>query len=258
MQNRARIYSQEGFVNREYHKWYSQRLGRDMELLVHGHHGARVIVFPTSMGRYYDWENRKMMEVLGEHIEKGWLQVFSVDSVDTESWYNKGAHPHDRAVRHLIYQDYIVNEVIPFINSKNNNPFTIATGASFGGYHALSIGMRFPRSFNRILSMSGFSDIRQFTDGYSDSDVHYSNPLEIVRHLSDHDELEAIRRLDIIIAIGEHDPNIGDNRAFDHALWDKNIWHATRIWDGWSHDWPYWEQMILHYIGGPDSKSLAS
>ena len=27
---------------------------------------------------------------------------------------------------------------------------------------------------------------------------------------------------------------------------------AMRWWDGWSHDWPYWSQMILHYINGHD------
>jgi len=29
-------------MNREYHKWYSSRLGRDMELLVFGHGGLPV------------------------------------------------------------------------------------------------------------------------------------------------------------------------------------------------------------------------
>ena len=37
-------------MNREYHKWYSPRLGRDMELLVFGHAGLPVLVFPTSGG----------------------------------------------------------------------------------------------------------------------------------------------------------------------------------------------------------------
>ena len=54
-----------------------ESLNRDMELLVFGHAGARVLVFPTSMGRYYEWEDRGMMGALGEHIERGWIQVFS-------------------------------------------------------------------------------------------------------------------------------------------------------------------------------------
>ena len=49
---------------REHRRWFSPALGRDMELLVFGHGGARVIVFPTSMGRFYEWEDRGMIGAL--------------------------------------------------------------------------------------------------------------------------------------------------------------------------------------------------
>ncbi len=42
---------------REYHKWFSPHLQREMELLILGHAGARVLVFPTRCGRFYDYEN---------------------------------------------------------------------------------------------------------------------------------------------------------------------------------------------------------
>ena len=45
-------------MNREYHKWYSPYLGREMELLVFGHGGTPLVVFPTSMGRFFDYEER--------------------------------------------------------------------------------------------------------------------------------------------------------------------------------------------------------
>ena len=38
-------------MNREYHRWYSPSLGRDMDLLVFGHAGARAIVFPDVDGK---------------------------------------------------------------------------------------------------------------------------------------------------------------------------------------------------------------
>ncbi|MEY3787833.1 MAG: hypothetical protein RLZ75_2040, partial [Pseudomonadota bacterium] len=43
-------------MNREYHKWWSDRLQRDMELLVFGHAGAKVLVFPSRFGRFYEYE----------------------------------------------------------------------------------------------------------------------------------------------------------------------------------------------------------
>lgn len=43
-------------MNREHHRWYSPSLGRDMDLLVFGHAGARLLVFPTSKGKFYEWK----------------------------------------------------------------------------------------------------------------------------------------------------------------------------------------------------------
>ena len=107
-------------MNREYHKWFSPRLGREMELLIFGHAGMPVIVFPTSMGRFFDYENRHMIDVVGDRYEDGRLQAFCVDSVDAESWYNKAVPPAQRAARHNQYDDYLVHEeVIPFVRARN-------------------------------------------------------------------------------------------------------------------------------------------
>ena len=38
---------------RQYHKWFSDNLGPDMELLVFGYAGAKVLVFPTRKGRFF-------------------------------------------------------------------------------------------------------------------------------------------------------------------------------------------------------------
>jgi esterase/lipase superfamily enzyme len=64
---------------REYHKWHSPRLGREMELLVFGHAGLPVVVFPTSGGRFYEFEDRQMIAALSGKIDAGRLQVFCVD-----------------------------------------------------------------------------------------------------------------------------------------------------------------------------------
>ncbi len=80
-------------MNREYHRWYSRSLDRDMELLVFGHAGARMLVFPTSMGRFFQWEDMGMMATLGRRLEQGHVQLYCVDSVDGESWYAKYKHP---------------------------------------------------------------------------------------------------------------------------------------------------------------------
>ncbi len=223
-----------------------------MELLIHGHAGARVLVFPTSQGRFYEYEDRGMVANLGDQLEQGSLQLFCVDSVDAESFYCRWAQPAGRITRHMQYESYILNEVLPLTERVNPNPFLIAHGCSFGAYHAMNIALRHPHRFGRVLALSGKYDMTGFFDGYYDQNIYYHTPRHFVPNLSDPEVLAALRRMDIIMAIGKEDPNIEDNRALSGDLWAKGIWHALREWDGWSHDWPYWAQMARLYIGGGD------
>jgi esterase/lipase superfamily enzyme len=239
-------------MHREYHRWHSPSLGRTMELLIFGHAGARVLVFPTSQGRFYEWQDRGMMDAMREHINNGWLQFYCLDSVDAESWYARWKHPHDRAVRQTEYERYILNEVLPLSEHKNRNPFLITTGSSFGAYQALNIALRHPHRFGRVLGMSGMYDIKEITGGYTDSEVYSHDPSSFVMNEHDHWRLEAMRRLDIILVTGRDDSFVENNRWMSKVLWEKGIGNALRLWDGWAHDWPWWHQMIRRYIGGHD------
>ena len=225
-----------------------------MELLVYGHGGAKAIVFPTSQGRFFDWEDRGMIDALERHIDNGWVQLYCVDSVDRESWFNGGISCPDKARRHFQYQEHIINEVLPLAHGKNDTPFTIAMGASFGAYHTMSISLRYPDYFNRAIGMSGVYDIREWTGGYMDDVVAHGSPCEYMRGLQDHNHIEKIRNLELIIPIGKEDSLFGTNKWLSEELWAKGVWHAFREWDGYAHDWPQWKEMVQHYIGGADSK----
>jgi esterase/lipase superfamily enzyme len=72
-------------MNREYHRWYSDRLGRPMELLVFGHAGAKVLIFPTRDGRFHEYEDLGLVAALGYKVQAGQLQLYCVDSIDWES-----------------------------------------------------------------------------------------------------------------------------------------------------------------------------
>ena len=96
---------------REYHKWFSSRLGREMELLVFGHGGLPALVFPTSGGRFFEFEDRGLVASLGGKIDAGELQLYCVDSVDMESWYNRAVPPRWRIARHVQYATYVMDEV---------------------------------------------------------------------------------------------------------------------------------------------------
>lgn len=239
-------------MRRDYHRWFSPSLHRNMELLVFGHAGARVLVFPTSLGSFFEWEDRSMIATLREHIDRGWLQLFCVDSVDAESWYARQKHPGDRAWRHEQYDRYLAHEVLPFTSHCNPNPFLITVGASFGAYHAANFAFRHPEKVGRVLALSGVFEITRFTDGYHNDTIYFHNPVAYLPNENDPWRLALLRRMDIIHAIGRDDPHRSQADAFSGLLWGKGIGNALRLWDGWSHDWPYWRKMILHYIGGHD------
>jgi esterase/lipase superfamily enzyme len=217
-----------------------------------GQAGAHVLAFPTTMGDHNEWPNRYMPDVLREHIEKGWITLWCLDHNHDLSWYEKGIHPGARAWRHLMYDRYIRDELLPFTRHVNPNDFVIATGASFGAFHAMSIGMRNPHLVQRIIGMSGTYDITGMTGGYSDANVYACNPFAFIPNEHDAARLAALRKQDIIIAIGSGDPHIQQNVDFSGLLWEKGIGNALRIWNGWAHDWPYWEEMIVKYVGGHD------
>lgn len=239
-------------MQRSYHSWHSATLDREMELLVFGHAGAPVLVFPTSQGRFFEFEDRGMVQVLEEQVRQGWMQLICLDSIDAESWYCSWAHPSGRVQRHDQYEQYVLNEVVPFVQRTNSNDFWMTLGCSFGGYHAVNLALRHPQLFRRTLGMSGRYTMRSFMDGYSDELLHAHTPNDYAQTLHTSDQLAALRQLDIILAVGRDDPAWASNEALSTTLWSKGIGNALRVWDGWAHDWPFWASMLRLYISGPD------
>lgn len=223
-----------------------------MELEIWGHAGAKVLVFPTSQGRYFEFSDRGMIDVMAENINRGYVQVYCVDSVDAESWYAYHKPPAARFHRQAQYDSYLVNEVLPLSQQKNSNPYLITLGCSFGGYHALNFGLKHPNLVKRILSLSGLCDISSFADGQHTSDLYFNNPMQFVANEHDGYRLAAMRQQDIILAVGRDDRLCASNQKMSSLLWSKGIGNALRLWDGWSHDWQYWDKMIRLYLAGHD------
>ena len=236
-------------MNREYHKWFSPALNREMELLVFGHGGTPVIVFPTSMGRFFDYENRHMIDAIGDRYENGRLQAFCVDSVDAESWYNKAVPPADRAARHVQYDRYLVDEVVPFVRARNASGRMAVTGCSFGGYHSVNFALKHPDLVQACVSMGGAFDIHQFLNGYYDDNCYYNCPPDFLPNLNDAWFLDRYRRMEIVLATGETDICLEENRRLSRIMTARGIPHWLDVWgDGAGHDWPWWERMTQKFF----------
>jgi len=238
-------------MRREYHSWYSTELERPMELLNFGHDGQPLIVFPTACGRFYEHEDRGMVDVLRDKIEAGRLQLFCVDSVDAESWYNREVEPSQRVARHVQYEKYILGEVLPFLRTRNFRQNLAAMGCSFCGYHAVNISLRHPEIFTGCLSMSAAFDLGALglLDGYYDEQCYFNLPLDFFPNLTDPGILERLRHNNFVLATGKDDPGWADNERLAGLLRARNI--PVRL-DGWGddspHDWAWWERMIQVYL----------
>jgi esterase/lipase superfamily enzyme len=234
---------------RIYRKSHSSCLGREMEMLIFGHAGAPVLVFPTTGGRFYEFEDRGMVAALADRIEEGRLRLYCVDSVDSESWYNRNAAPKDRIRRHMQFEEYILGEAVPQMQQSCGQEGIATLGCSLGGFHALNFALRHPDLFTSAFSFSGAFDLAGFLEGYSDRDTYLQLPFWYLPNLADPWFLERYRRNRLLLASGWDDQCLSQNQQMDQLLNEKEIPHEFSIWDSPNaHDWPTWRQMAREYL----------
>jgi esterase/lipase superfamily enzyme len=237
-------------MEREYLRTHSAVLGTEMEMLMFGHAGTPVLVFPTAKGRYSEYEDRGMIGAIGELLHDGIVQVFCVDGIDSDSWYNAGIPPRDRVLRHIAYEKYIIDEVLPVIRERNPLEKLTATGCGFGAYHAVNFSLRHPDLVDTCVALSGIYTIRPLLDGYFDEDCYYNNPIEYLPQLTDPWFLNLYRtKIRFIIAAGESDIYLESSFQLSRLLDAKHVRHWLDIWgDHAQHDWRWWKMMIRKFL----------
>jgi len=73
-------------------------------------------------------------------------------------------------------------------------------------------------------------------------------PQQFIANLQDGYDLDAIRSIEIILAIGETDPFLSNNLEFNQLLWTKGVPNKLFIWDNYAHRPRYWKQMVQLYL----------
>jgi esterase/lipase superfamily enzyme len=241
-------------MERAYHKWFSPVLNRDMEMLVFGHAGVPVIFFPTRAAHFYDFENWRVIDAMKPKIEAGQIQVYCIDSIDGESFYSWDA-PHLRIIRHIQYEKYILQEVIPFVRKQNRRKGLVAAGCSLGGYHAVNIALKHPTIFTKVVGMSARYDLTRalphfedLFDGYFDENIYFNMPTHFVPKISDPKLLKQLRKLDITLVIGREDSFLENNRELSNSLNHIEVPHNLYIWEEEAHRPRYWREMVKLYL----------
>ncbi|MDQ0393667.1 esterase family protein [Labrys monachus] len=242
-------------MKRDYRRWYSPRLHRDMELLIFGHAGAKVLMFPTREGRFWEYEKLDIVTSLAGKVGAGHLQLYCIEGLAQETFYASGRHPADRIRRHAAFEDYILNEVLPLMAQTNPHDCTMAMGCSLGAFQAASLVFRHPHLFRKLVAFSGRYDLTtqvecfgDLFDGYYSDDVYFHTPTHFLPGLDCAWRLSELRRLDIVFVIGKADPFLDNNRHLSRLLDEKGIRHQLHFWDGRAHRAGAWRRMATLYV----------
>lgn len=238
-------------MNREVHGWHSPALNKHMNVVVYGHYGPALLLFPTAAADYLEYERFQLIDSIAHHINDGKIKVFSIDSVNNETLLNNEIEPGHRSIRHGQFNHYVLSEVVPFIHNHCNGLVPITTsGASVGAYHAANMFFRRPDIFTGVIAMSGIYTIKYYIRDYFDDHCYYNSPVEFLPNLHDGNQLDHIRRGKIIIASGQgpyEDP--GASVQLSNILNLKNVKHWLDLWGhDIRHDWPTWRKMLPYFI----------
>jgi esterase/lipase superfamily enzyme len=240
-------------MERQLFSWHSPSLNKEMPVAVYGHYGFALMLIPTAAADYLEYERFQLIDSLAPFIEAGKLKVFSINSINTESWMNDHMSPWDKAQRHNQFNDYVFNELVPYIRNNTSAETMIFTcGASFGALHSMNLFLKRPDIINGVIAMSGVYDLTEYTKGFYNDDVYFNSPQHYMPNLTDHTILEQIRRsshLHILTGSGAYeDPEA--SRRFAGILYNKGINYELDVWGHeWPHDWNTWRQMLPHYLG---------
>ncbi len=165
-------------MQRELTSWYSPSLNKDMPMVAYGNYGFALLLVPTAGADYLEYERFQMIDSLSEYINAGKIKVFSINSINKESWLNDNMLGEHKGIRHNQYNHYVFNEVIPFIKTSTSaeTPIIIS-GASLGALHSMNLFLKRPDLINGVIAMSGVYDLHEYTKGFNDDQVYFNSPM---------------------------------------------------------------------------------
>lgn len=242
-------------MKRELITHHSEYLNRDMNILVHGEAGGvPMIAFPCQDGMCDNWESFQMQDTIGDYIENGEIQLFSVDTVDKESWSDKNGDKEHRAWIQEQYYNYIIEEALPLIRSLNGTDnLPIAAGFSLGATHAAIVAFRRPDLFGGMMGCSGCYDAPHFWDDWCNSTLYDNSPVHFLANMpEDHPWVKLYNDRKFVICVGQGRWEVEGLRTagiLKNIFKEKNI----DVWvDHWGfdvdHDWPWWRVQIRYFL----------
>ena len=173
--------------------------------------------------------------------------VIVCPDADKTSWYIDS--PEDPS---SLYESYIIDELLPTIDSIYPSNRRAITGLSMGGHGALFLALRHPEVFDYAGSMSGGVDLRPFDNNWGLPRIlgTYKDFPDRWKELS---VVGIVENMDVpttqrfIFDCGSNDFFLEVNRDLHKVMTEKGIVHEYTERPG-THDWNYWRVSVVEHL----------
>jgi len=239
-------------MKKETHLWKSPHLNKEMTVNIYGHYGFAIMLFPSFTDKANECEENGMIEAIKPYLDKGKCRIFSLESVNCESWLNDKISSEQKSNRHYEYNNFVTEEVVPFIFNSCGGPVPILTaGAKHGAFHAGNKYFRRPDLFYGVIAMSGTYNLQHYCGDYFDENCYFNSPVHYLPNLHDDYWLSFLKNkhhVHLLSGSGENE-NPSNTEHLGSVLSHKGIPHEVDIWDNqWGHDWNTWNKMLAHIL----------
>ena len=231
---------------------HSNQLNRDMSVSVYGHYGLSVLYFPAETDSSNEPLESGLISKLEHLIKIGKCKIFCISGIDREIWFGGTAEPKEKSHLHFKYNQFIEDDVIPYIYNQCGGPLPIITaGAAKGAYHAANTYFRRPDIFLGTIALSGFYDLSAYTGEYFDDNCYFNSPTHYLPNLNDNYWLSFLHsRRHIYLASGSGDGENPDaTKRLSEILDTKGIRHYLEIRGNEScHNYESWNEMFKFFM----------
>ena len=241
-------------MKKQAHLVPSVHMDRTLYLWQYGDFGLPILVFPSAAGMAHEWERHGMVEVLAPLLNSGRIKLYCIESNVSEAWTKKETDPAWRLQRHIAYERFVYDELVPWIRADCRSPEIplSCVGTSLGAMYAANAALKQPETFHYALCMSGRYEMRAFNPTES-ADMYFQNPLAYVPNL-DGPALDRVRQhtqIDLVCGRGPwEDGNWQETSKLAAFLEAKGVPHRLDLWGkDIDHDWQYWRRQVRMYFG---------
>lgn len=241
-------------MERRHESLWSPAIGAAGDVVAYGHWGLPLLAFPSQEGPAWQYEERGMIGAIAPLIDGGRVKVYAVSSFDSGSWYREGASLEERARLHGLYEDWILNQVVPFVQADSDSAELMVTGVSFGAYHAANFALKRADLFPLAICHSGVYDVETVGWGERGDAVYFNNPMAYVAN-AEGDHLAWLRSaVSVVLTVGrgsweDTTGALDSTHRFAALLQEKGIPCELDVWgEEWPHDWPTWRAQFAHHL----------